>query len=87
MFNKPGNMKKIVYLLYFVQINNGTYLFTFRGILPKKVCWRLKRITLNIFLESVIKVVVVLKEVCKFFDSSPFQRQYLIPLPGNVGRT
>ena len=81
MFNKPGNMKKIVSLLYFVQINNGTYFFTFRSILPKKVCWRLKRIILNVFL------VVVLKEVCKFFDSSPFQRQYLIPLPGNVGWT
>ena len=74
-------MKKIVHLLYFVQINNGTYFFTFTGILPKKVCWRLKRIILNVFL------VVVLKEVCKFFDSSPFQRQYLIPFPGNVGWT
>ena len=47
-------MKKIVYLLYFVQINNGTYFFTFRGILPKKVCWRLKRIILNIFLVVVL---------------------------------
>lgn len=37
VFKQPGNTKKIVYLLYFVQINNGTYFFRFRGILPKEV--------------------------------------------------
>lgn len=37
MFKQPGNTKKIVYLLYFVQINNGTYFLRFRGILPKEV--------------------------------------------------
>lgn len=35
--SKSQETQKIAYLLYFVQINNGTYSFQFTGILSKEV--------------------------------------------------